>query len=129
MALDTLFKNNEKDEDLLIKIYNNMARIYKQKFNYQAAINYCDKVLQLELNSDIIMKNHEAIATTYSNRGTIYFLMRDYQSVLQNYEKALEIASKSLRSDHSYVVEYRNDIAVTKIHIQYQKNKKFLNNK
>jgi tetratricopeptide (TPR) repeat protein len=66
------------------------------------------------------MNDHNDIATTYSNLGTNYFLMCDYPSALEKYEKALEIAAKTLRTDHSHIGEYRDYITIAKRHIQYQ---------
>lgn len=65
------------------------------------------------------MTDHDAIATTCRNLGTVYFLMCDYLSALQNYE----IASRSLQSDHPHVIQYRNHIATTTRHIQYLEKK------
>ena len=119
IALDRISKNEEKDEDLLIKIWNNMARIHQIRSNYKKAIHYCQKVLYLECNSHIVSNNHQAIATTYNNLATIYFHKCDYRLALENYQTALEIASKSLASDHPHIVEYRDSIAITKRHIQH----------
>jgi len=123
MVLDTIVKNEENDDDLLIRIYNNIAIINTKRINYEEGNNYCKKVLKLQLNSDIIMKDHDTIATTYNNLGTIHFLICDYRLALENNEKALEIASKLLLTDHPYIVEYRDDIATIKRHIQYLEQK------
>jgi Tfp pilus assembly protein PilF len=79
-------------------------------------------VLNLELNSNKGSEKHETIATTYSNLGIIYFRQRNYSSAEQSFKKALNIASKSLTSDHPHIAEYRNYISLTKKHLQSKGN-------
>lgn len=123
IANDIISKNEEKDEDLLVKIFNNIARIHQQRSNHGKGIYYCHKVLDLQLNSDIISKDHRSIATTYHNLATIYFHKCDYPLALEYYQKAYEMASKSLANNHAHIVEYRNCIATTKRHMQYVEQK------
>ncbi|CAF3666035.1 unnamed protein product [Rotaria socialis] len=43
MAFNHVPKIDEEVNDLLVKIYNNMTRIYKTRFNYQQVIHYWKK--------------------------------------------------------------------------------------
>ncbi|UJR17217.1 hypothetical protein I4U23_004112 [Adineta vaga] len=121
IALDVIRKSKEMDDNLYIKIYNNMAGIYQNTFNYHKGLNCIEKALELQLNSDILSTDYETIATTYSNLGTIYFRLFNYSLASENYKKALEISSKFLHKTHPHIAEYRDHVAVVKRHLKYYK--------
>jgi tetratricopeptide (TPR) repeat protein len=127
MILNIMEEHETENEDLLIKIYNNMGGIYNLVSNYEEQLNCYQKVLNLELNSNKKSENDETIATTHSNLGIIYFRQCNYSAAVQSFEKALDIASKLMTSDHPDIAEYHNYISLTNNHLQFKGTEKCLN--
>ena len=60
--------------------FENMGNVYAQQGNYQEAVNYFQKALQIE-----------PYYTTYSNLGAAYFFLKQYAQAVPMFEKAVEL--------------------------------------
>ncbi len=74
--LETIEDNNS----LLSSSYGNLATIYSYNNDYLNSINYSNKVLKIETNSESYMD----LATTYCNIGANYFAMTNYTKAKTN---------------------------------------------
>lgn len=72
----------------------------------------CNKTiveLESELQNNILLhgKQHESLAFTYNNMGSVYFNNNDYNKAYDCYASALKIALENLGEDHEYVIDTR----------------------
>lgn len=65
-------------------IYNELGNIYEQKKEYDTALTYFDKALELNKNDKI---NH---SNTYLNKAKIYFNQQDYSLAIHHLETNLK---------------------------------------
>jgi len=69
------------------EILSNIALIYCEQNNYDKALEYFNKSLQLTSNPD-------SIATIYSNIASVYLDKGDNDKVVEYYKKAIELSQK-----------------------------------
>ncbi|MBW6483762.1 MAG: tetratricopeptide repeat protein [Vicingaceae bacterium] len=70
-------------------IYNELGNIYEQKKEYDTALVYFDKALELNKNDKI---NH---SNTYLNKAKIYFNQEDYRLAIYHLENNLKNISNT----------------------------------
>jgi tetratricopeptide (TPR) repeat protein len=75
-------------------IYHQLGSVKDEQGEYQEAITFCEKAL--EINEKTLPPNHPHLAISYNNIGNVYAKMGDYSKALSSYEKALEIEQQSL---------------------------------
>jgi len=77
--------NNQEGESSAL---NNIAEIYDEQGNYDKALEYYNKSLQLT-------SEPSSIATTYSNIASVYSDKGDYNKAVEYYKKAIELDQES----------------------------------
>ncbi len=85
-------------EEKLTKSYNNLGLAYNNKGDYEKAIEYYQKALEIEESK--LGRDHPDTALSYINLGTAYSNEGDYGKAIENYQKALEITESKLGKDH-----------------------------
>ena len=91
-------------------LLNNLAGVYKDQGDYESALEYYEK--DLEISVKILGSDHPDTATTYNNMALVYDAQGDYEKALEYYDKALEVRERALGSDHPYTAETYNNMAV-----------------
>ena len=87
--------------------YNNRAYIKTQQGDYDKAIEYYEKSLQIfEKN---LPPNHSDLATSYNNIGKVYKSMGQYSKAILFCEKAVEIFEKVLPPNLSFLATSYNN--------------------
>jgi tetratricopeptide (TPR) repeat protein len=108
------------DESEKAPIYHQIALAKDDQGEYEEAITFYDKVL--EIDKKRLPPNHLSFASTYNNIGMVYQNMGDYPKALSYYEKALEIRKQSLPPNHpDLAMSYNNIGAVYKNMGDYSK--------
>jgi tetratricopeptide (TPR) repeat protein len=77
-----------KREKKLFKIYSNLGKLLSSRGDFDPALDYYKKSLDI----CTVMGEKEKIAETYSNIGLIYLGRGDYNLALEFYQRSLEIA-------------------------------------
>jgi len=77
--------NDQEDEG---KALNNLGEIYQDQGNYDKALEYYNKSLQLR-------SDPSSIAITYNNIATVYSAKGDNNKAVEYYKKAIEFAQKA----------------------------------
>lgn len=99
----------------LVNIYIELAKAYSKKKEYEKAINYLNKAL--ELNSD---------ANTYLEVGKIYFDTSEFKKAISSFKKSLKL-NPNLWKNHlylswAYVITGHLDKAVDYLKQSFKKN-------
>ena len=93
-----------------IASYNVIAMSYKEKGEYDKAMDYCK--IAMEMCESKLGKDHPYTATTYNNIGEVYFYIGDHSKGLDYFKKAMTIREKRLDSDHLDTALTYNNIAI-----------------
>ncbi|CAF3872443.1 unnamed protein product [Adineta steineri] len=100
--------------------YNNLAYVKNNQGDYEQAIQYYRKALEILEKTHPV--NHPLLATSYNNVGSGYGSIGEHSKALSFYEKALGIQEKTLPENHpSLVTSYRNIGGVNNIMGEYSK--------
>jgi tetratricopeptide (TPR) repeat protein len=91
-------------------IYNQLGYIKDDRGEYQQAIRFYEKSLEIEQRS--LSPNYPNRAMSYNNIGVVYKNMNDYPKALLFYEKALAIRQQSLPPTHPDLATSYNNIGV-----------------
>ena len=92
--------------------YGNMAFVYKHQGEYEKALEWYEKGLEIKLKT--LGPDHPDTATTYFNLGVLYHNMKDYKTSLENLELALAIYLKSFGPTHPHISSVKSWIAGVK---------------
>ena len=76
-------------------VYTHIARIYSQKGEYEKALEYTQKGLEIR-EKTIEDKDHLDFSQSYNNLGFIYNQLNDYEKALEYHKKALDIRERVL---------------------------------
>ncbi|CAF1087237.1 unnamed protein product [Didymodactylos carnosus] len=79
-------------------VYHNIGQVHNNQGDYEKALKYYEKCLNIYLIS--LPPTHRHIATTYNSIGQVYNNQGDYEKALKYYEKALTMARKTLPFAH-----------------------------
>ncbi|MCL2426496.1 MAG: tetratricopeptide repeat protein [Oscillospiraceae bacterium] len=90
--------------------YNNIARIYRRKGEYDRAIELHQK--SLHIREERYGKEHHVTARTYNSLAGTYFAQGDYTNALVYYNLSLSIREKQLGQNHSYTASTYHDMAL-----------------
>jgi tetratricopeptide (TPR) repeat protein len=88
----------ETEESAKAPIYNQLGLIKNRQGEYQEAITFYEK--SLEIKEKTLPPNHLNLASSYNNIGSVYYSMGDNSKALSYYEKDLEIKQQSLPPTH-----------------------------
>ena len=95
------------DHPDVARSYNNLGLAYSDKGEYDRAIEYYEKCLEIEL--DKLGHDHPSVARSYNNLGLAYDNKGEYGRAIEYYEKSLKIYLEKLGHDHPDVaISYGN---------------------
>ena len=103
---------SKKDEAFLQSVsvlLNNMAGVYQEQGDYEKALEYYEK--DLEISERVLGSDHPSTATTYNNMAGVYKEQGDYEKALEYYDKALDVRERTLGNDHPYTATTYNNMA------------------
>ena len=89
-----------------------MANVYNKQGEYEKALEWYEKGLEIQLKT--LGPNHPSTAATYFNLGALYANMKDYKTSLENLELALAIYLKSFGPHHPDISSVKSWIAGVK---------------
>ncbi len=95
-------------ESILPNLYNDLGVVYDNKREFDLAIQYYKK--SLEIREQIFGTDSESVAMSYNNLGYIYSEIGNYEDALEFYSKALDIQRKLFGEEHE-------DVGMTYINI------------
>jgi len=98
--------NNQKKEGIAL---NNIALIYQDQGNYDKALEYFNKSLQLT-------SDPSSIAITYNNIAAVYLAKGDNNKAVEYYKKAIEFAQKA--GDYDGTAKYMLNLGNTYIDLK-----------
>ncbi len=108
-----LYQENKEvlSEELLARVYNNLALIKEQQQAFAQALAYFQKVgaIRERLNHP----EHISLGVTYSNIGACYHIDGDFQTSLAYHQRSLNIYEKAYGRRHSLVALELSHIART----------------
>ncbi|CAF0812822.1 unnamed protein product [Adineta steineri] len=96
------------DEGEIVHYYNQLGFVHSKQGNYEKAIWYFEK--ELEIRQESFPSNDPDLAIPYNNIGIIYSNMGEYSKALSSLQKALEIWQKPLPSNLSHLASSYNNI-------------------
>ncbi|UJR29707.1 hypothetical protein I4U23_017256 [Adineta vaga] len=97
LEIHSLLSNNNQRISIA---YNKLAAAFRQKKQYEEALQVYQKCLQIEMEKTNGNLESEEIATTYYNMGILYEEQDKFVEALEYYNKSLTIREKYLPSDH-----------------------------
>merc|ERR1711991_325923 len=98
------------DELKFAQTYNNLGIVYKSLGEYEKAITYFDKDLQI--TKDKLGENHVDVAASYNNLGNVYKSLGEYQKAITYYDKALQKYKDQLGENHVDVAMSYNNLGI-----------------
>lgn len=107
--LETDFDNNRL---LIARIYHNCSSIYKEKGDYESALEWSEKAEALECDDAY----HQAYLSM--NRGKIDFKMGNYKIALERCEKAMQFFCKEPQRYYMEIASLATTVGI--IHEEYQ---------
>jgi tetratricopeptide (TPR) repeat protein len=96
------------EESAKAPIYHQLGLVKYERGEYQAAIRFYEK--DLEINQKSLPPNHPDLASSYLGIGNVYQNMGDYPKALSYYEKTLAIQRQSLPPNHPHLASSYNNI-------------------
>ena len=98
------------DDKLRSELYNNIGVVFGSKGDYDKALKYFLRELQIQEKS-IGTKDHR-LAVTLNNLGVVLINKGDYDRSLDYYRRSLKIWQAALGSDHPETVHPLNNLGV-----------------
>jgi len=80
------------DSTQLAGMYSNLGVSYRNKNNYKTALKQYERALEIQLNMRDQVDNREDIAYIYINIGSMYFTLEEFESSLEYFQNAEQIA-------------------------------------
>ena len=102
-------ETNGKNETTA-RSYNNIGIVYANLGDYDKALEYLFKAL--EIKKDVLGENKSDTASSYNNIGVVYRNLGEYDKALEYYFKALEIEKEVLGENHPDTASSYNNIGV-----------------
>ncbi|CAF3631419.1 unnamed protein product [Rotaria sp. Silwood1] len=107
-------QNKQLPQSVIPTNYNSIGIVHNEKGEYDKALEYYEKALQIRIQS--FPPNHPSLAPTYSNIGSVYNDKGEYDKALEYYKKALAIQMKFLSPYHSSLLTTYNNIGLVYNH-------------
>ncbi len=100
----------EDDWKLASTIYNNLGCIYDVKLDYDMALLYFEKSLEIRLSN--YNKYHFEISNSYNNIGSIYRKLNSFDKAKYYYNLALSIRKKYINYNINGIARIYNNLAI-----------------
>lgn len=104
--------NPEKDEAWAGdagELMNNLAGVYREQGEYEKALEYYGKALDIREN--VLGSEHLDTASTYNNVAGVYLDQGNYEKALDYYAKARAIVERMLGREHLAMAPIYNNMA------------------
>lgn len=111
-----IYLEKGSDSAYVASTYNNIAAAYSIKGDYEKALQYHEKSLQIKIKK--YEDSHPEIADSYNNIAIVYYNQADYVRALSNYNKSLIIYTSKFGKDHPKVADTYYNIAI----VYYNRN-------
>ncbi len=108
--LDSISLDSKHLTALIGDCYNNIGGVYYYKGNYDNALKYYNKSLNMRLKT--LGDEHPDVAASFNNIGLVYHKKGDYDNALKYYQKTLKIELKTLGDEHPDVAASYNTIGL-----------------
>jgi len=103
-------KYGQNESALFANLLNNLGLAYKSKGEYDKAISYHEKAL--EINLITTGENNPDTASIYNNLGSAYNSKGKYDKAIDYYKKALEIVLKTIGENNPITATPYNNIGL-----------------
>ncbi len=90
------------------KSYTNFARYYMRKSEYDKAIDFHNKALEIRL----VAKNEIDVSESFNGLGLCYLYKADYEKAINFCNKALIIRTNLLGENHFLIVDIYNNLGI-----------------
>jgi len=90
--------------------YNNIGTAYSVKAEYDLALEYYNKTLQIR--KELLGEEHTSVAALYDNIGIVYTNKAEYDMALEFYYQSLEIKIKQLGENNINVALTYNNLGI-----------------
>ncbi|BDS12929.1 CHAT domain-containing protein [Aureispira anguillae] len=101
----------EVSEELLARIYTNLASLKIQQKAILEALAYYQKVV--DIRKKLRHENHFTIQTTYTNIGLCYYQLGEFNKALTYHQKSLAILHQTYGQQHDLIAFSHNHIGAT----------------
>ena len=106
-------------------LFNNLAGVYQDQGNYEEALKYFQK--DLEISEKVLGKKHPDTAATYNNLAGVYQAQGNYEEALKYFQKALTISEKVLGKNHPNTASTYNNLGILFYYMnRYEESMKYL---
>ncbi len=106
-SIDSILKDRH---ERMATLFNNMSIIYKVMGEFEQALEYQKK--DLELSKEILGDKHPNLAISYNNISLIYRNMGELDQALHFQKKALELKEEILNDKHPDLASSYNNISL-----------------
>ena len=89
-----MLKDSQSENSAVANTYNNIGMVEEKLGNYQKALEYHEKALDIRIKC--FGQQHVNVAVTYNNMGIVEEKLGNLPKALECYEKSLEIKIKCL---------------------------------
>ena len=93
-------------------LLNNMALVYQEQGEYEKALEYFGKAL--DVRERVLGSGHPDTAATYNNMAGVYKEQGDYEKALKLYEKAFTVFMTKLGVNHPYTQRTQRNVQYLK---------------
>ena len=100
----------ENDLEERARVYNKLGNICLEKGDFDLALSYFRKTLDIQLVS--LPPNHPHVATTYNNIGLLHNRMGQYSRALAFYEQARTLSELTLPRNHPKLATTHDNIGL-----------------
>jgi CHAT domain-containing protein len=100
LSKSTAISEKNKSNELPLAL-NNMFLVYSAKKDYDKALEYCQK--SLDLKRDLWGSKHPSLVFSYLSFGQLYFAQKDYEKAEFYYKKGFESGNYISKNDFSFV--------------------------
>ena len=95
---------------LLAAPYLNMGSVYDSQGQYERALEYYQKSLDIKIR--VVGHEHLDVAASYNNMGRVYDSQGHYERALEHHQKALDIRTRVVGYKHPLVADSKYNLAL-----------------
>lgn len=115
-----LLADNGSEKENTATLFNNLAGVQYAQGNYEKALEYNEKALQIM--EKVLGLDHPYTATAYNNTAEGYYAQGEYEKAFEYYEKALAIREKVQGPEHpDTATTYNNTAGLYYVQGKYEK--------